>query len=72
LSFLPAQHHPQIEIYASAINFDPEKPVAPVSEPTDASAKLTGKIGRYYTQGMAEDVNALKNGILTTASSCGR
>ena len=55
---------PQIEIYASAINFDPEKPVAPVSEPTDASAKLTGKIGRYYTQGMAEDVNALKNGIL--------
>jgi len=24
--------------------------------------ELKGKIGRYYTQGMAEDVNALKNG----------
>lgn len=55
---------PQVEIYASAINFDPEDPVAPVSEPSSASADLTQKIGRYYTQGMAEDVNALKNGVL--------
>ncbi len=55
---------PEVEIYASAINFDPEAPAAPVSEPDDASAELTEKIGRYYTQGMAEDVNALKNAIL--------
>jgi predicted AlkP superfamily phosphohydrolase/phosphomutase len=55
---------PEIEIYASAINFDPENPVSPVSEPEDASADLTQEIGRYYTQGMAEDVNALKKGIL--------
>ena len=58
---------PEIEIYASAINFDPESPAAPVSEPEDASAELTAEIGRYYTQGMAEDVNALKNGILDDA-----
>ena len=43
----------------------PEAPAAPVSEPEDASADLSAKIGRYYTQGMAEDVNALKNGVLT-------
>jgi len=58
---------PQVEIYASAVNFDPENPAAPVSEPSDASADLTAEIGRYYTQGMAEDVNALKKGILTDA-----
>ena len=58
---------PEIEIYASAINFDPEAPAAPVSEPADASAELTSEIGRYYTQGMAEDVNALKKGILNDA-----
>ncbi|NOT32480.1 MAG: hypothetical protein HOP15_18700 [Planctomycetes bacterium] len=55
---------PNVELYASAINFDPESPPAPVSEPSDASAELTKEIGRYYTQGMAEDVNALKNGVL--------
>ncbi len=55
---------PNVELYASAINFDPESPPAPVSEPSDASAELTASIGRYYTQGMAEDVNALKNGVL--------
>lgn len=55
---------PNVELYASAINFDPESPPAPVSEPSSASAELTESIGRYYTQGMAEDVNALKNGVL--------
>lgn len=55
---------PEVELYASAVNFDPEAPVAPVSEPSDASAELTREIGRYYTQGMAEDVNALKKGVL--------
>lgn len=55
---------PEVDLYVSAINFDPEAPVAPVSEPADASVELTQKIGRYYTQGMAEDVNALKNGVL--------
>lgn len=56
---------PEVELYASAVNFDPESPAAPVSEPEDASADLTSAIGRYYTQGMAEDVNALKNGVLS-------
>jgi predicted AlkP superfamily phosphohydrolase/phosphomutase len=56
---------PEIELYASAVNLDPEAPAAPVSEPEDASTEVTQAIGRYYTQGMAEDVNALKRGVLT-------
>jgi predicted AlkP superfamily phosphohydrolase/phosphomutase len=55
---------PHLELYASAVNFDPEEPAVPVSEPENASADLAAEIGRYYTQGMAEDVNALKNGVL--------
>jgi len=58
---------PEIELYASPVNFDPEDPVAPVSEPSDASGELTKAVGRYYTQGMAEDVNALKHGVLDDA-----
>ena len=50
---------PEVELYASPINLSPEAPPTPVSAPGDASAELAEGIGRYYTQGMAEDVNAL-------------
>ncbi len=56
---------PELELYVSPVNLNPEDPPMPVSEPTDASAELAARIGRYYTQGMAEDVNALKYRILT-------
>jgi predicted AlkP superfamily phosphohydrolase/phosphomutase len=62
---------PQIELYASPVNIDPLEPVLPVSLPEDASAELAdrehGGIGIYYTQGMPEDVNALKHRALDEA-----
>lgn len=55
------------ELYASPVNIDPTAPIAPVSEPTEASGEVAKRIGLYYTQGMPEDVNALKEGVLTDA-----
>ena len=52
---------PVFELYASPVNIDPVNPVMPVSEPISASAELVDAIGYYYTQGMAEEVNALKD-----------
>lgn len=58
----------ELEFYASPVNIDPSVPASPVSEPVSASAEVadprTG-IGPYYTQGMPEDVNALKAGVVT-------
>jgi len=56
---------PELELYASPVNIDPEAPAMPVSEPDTASADLAELIGVYYTQGMAEEVNALKDDALT-------
>jgi len=56
---------PVFELYASPINIDPEAPAMPVSEPDTASAELAELIGVYYTQGMAEEVNALKDEVFT-------
>ena len=56
---------PQVELYASPVNIDPAAPAMPVSEPSSASEDLAAAIGTYYTQGMAEDVNALKERIIT-------
>ncbi|MEW6071004.1 MAG: alkaline phosphatase family protein [Planctomycetota bacterium] len=58
---------PEFELYASPVNLDPEDPPMPVSEPPSASGELVEAIGRYYTQGMPEDVNALKREVLTDA-----
>ncbi len=58
---------PQVELYGSPVNIDPEAPMMPVSEPSSASADLAHEIGAYYTQGMAEDVNALKERLISDA-----
>ncbi|MFT5199517.1 MAG: putative AlkP superfamily phosphohydrolase/phosphomutase [Planctomycetota bacterium] len=56
---------PELELYASPVDIDPMNPVSPISDPEEASAELAQVIGLYYTQGMAEDVNGLKKGLLT-------
>ncbi len=58
---------PELELYASPVNVDPKAPINPVSLPETAAAELAETIGLYYTQGMAEDVNALKKLMLTDA-----
>ncbi|QDU65838.1 alkaline phosphatase family protein [Engelhardtia mirabilis] len=58
---------PEVELYASPVNIDPRNPAMDVSQPSSASADLADAIGTYYTQGMAEDVNALKEHLLTDA-----
>jgi predicted AlkP superfamily phosphohydrolase/phosphomutase len=52
---------PHFEMYVSPVNIDPIDPLAPVSSPTSASRDLARTVGLYYTQGMPEDVNALKD-----------
>ena len=52
---------PEFELYASPVNIDPVTPVMSVAEPQSASSELVDAIGYYYTQGMAEEVNALKD-----------
>lgn len=52
-------------VYMSPINFDPAAAAIPMSEPTSAAEDLARDIGLYYTQGMAEEVNALKDDALT-------
>jgi len=51
--------YPELELYMSPVNFDPQKPLFPISYPKDYSAKLAKKIGLFYTQGMPYDTWAL-------------
>lgn len=56
-----------VTLYCSPVNIDPIDPITPVSAPRSASRVVAERIGLYYTQGMPEDVNALKDRALTDA-----
>ena len=59
--FLLVRLEPELELYASPINFDPGSPPFPISSPPDYAAKLAREIGTFYTTGMVEDHGGLNN-----------
>ena len=61
--FYLKQVHPRFELYVTPVNIDPSMPDLPISTPGDYSADLAAKLGAFYTQGMAEDTNAFRQGI---------
>jgi predicted AlkP superfamily phosphohydrolase/phosphomutase len=63
--FYLKQMKPYLEVYVSPINLDPMDPAMPISAPGDYAAELAAATGRFYTQGIPEDTQALKQGVLT-------
>lgn len=54
---------PNLKLYASPVNIDPEAPAQEIATPDSTAEDLASRMGRYYTQGMPEEVNALKDGL---------
>jgi predicted AlkP superfamily phosphohydrolase/phosphomutase len=52
---------PELALYASPVNFDPQSPLFPVSDPPEYAAELANRVGLYYTTGMVEDHAGLNN-----------
>lgn len=63
--FYLKQVRPAFELYVSPLNFDPFSPAMPISTPPSYAADLARATGRFFTQGMPEDTQALKGGVLT-------
>lgn len=55
---------PQLKLYLSSIQVDPEKPAFPITHPDEYATELAHKIGSYSTLGIPEDTNALTDGCL--------
>jgi len=56
---------PHLEVYASPVNFDPDGPMFPISEPATYAKELASATGTFYTTGMVEDHGALSNGRIS-------
>ena len=64
VKFYLKQARPRFELYVTPVNIDPAAPDLPISTPADYSAELAADLGAFYTQGMAEDTNAFRAGVL--------
>jgi predicted AlkP superfamily phosphohydrolase/phosphomutase len=56
---------PNVELYASPINIDPLSPAFPVSHPSGYASDLARATGRFYTQQMPEETEAITDAVLT-------
>jgi predicted AlkP superfamily phosphohydrolase/phosphomutase len=52
---------PDLAVYASPVNFDPDAPLFSISEPPEYAGDLAAQIGLYHTTGMVEDHAGLNN-----------
>jgi predicted AlkP superfamily phosphohydrolase/phosphomutase len=62
--FYAQQLRPFFQLYASPINISPAGPFMPITSPDSFAEELFEELGFYYTQGMPEENDALKDGIL--------
>jgi predicted AlkP superfamily phosphohydrolase/phosphomutase len=57
------QLHPKFQVYVSPVNIDPSDPELPVTAPESYSRDLVKEVGLFYTQGMAQDTAAYRQGV---------
>ena len=63
--FLLTQSEPEIALYATPVQIDPEDPALPISHPPYYAAYLAKLLGTYSTLGLAEDTTALNEGAIS-------
>ena len=59
------QLHPRFELYVSPVNIDPDEPELPISAPAGYSREIARATSPFYTQGIAEDTAALRQGVFS-------
>jgi predicted AlkP superfamily phosphohydrolase/phosphomutase len=62
--FLVTETQPDLKIYMTPINIDPESPALPISHPIYHSISLSKLYGSFATLGLAEDTWALNERVL--------
>ena len=58
---------PNLQVYVSPVNIDPTDPELPITAPESYSRDLAKSVGLFYTQGMAQDTSALRQGVFNRA-----
>lgn len=59
--FYAKEIRPNFQLYASPVNISGKDPAQTITTPKNAARDIFDAIGHYYTQGMPEETNALKD-----------
>jgi predicted AlkP superfamily phosphohydrolase/phosphomutase len=62
--FMVTAVEPDVALYLTPIQIDPEQPALPISHPSFYAVYLAKLLGTYSTLGMAEDTWALNEGVI--------
>ncbi len=62
--FLLTEASPDVELYVTPLQLDPERPALPISQPRSFAVFLAKLLGTYSTLGLAEDTWALNEGAI--------
>jgi len=62
--FLLTGTAPEVSLYVTPVQIDPEKPALPISHPAFYAEYLAKLLGTFSTLGMAEDTWALNEGVI--------
>jgi predicted AlkP superfamily phosphohydrolase/phosphomutase len=62
--FLLRETAPEVSLYATPVEIDPERPALPISHPAHYAVYLAKLFGAFATLGMAEDTWALNEGVI--------
>ncbi len=63
--FYAKELRPGFVVYASPVNIAPDSPAQPITTPDDFAEDLAEAMGDFYTQGMPEETNALKDTLFS-------
>jgi predicted AlkP superfamily phosphohydrolase/phosphomutase len=61
--FYTRQLAPTLQVYASPVNLSPAAPVMTITSPDDFVEELFRRLGFFYTKGLSEETDALKDGV---------
>jgi len=63
--FYAQELRPNLRLYASPVNISPSSPFMPITSPDDFVEQIFDAVGFFYTQGMPEEQEALKDGVFS-------
>ncbi len=66
--FLLTKTEPELSVYVTPVEIDPESPALPISHPPYYAVYLSKLLGTFATLGMAEDTWALNEGAIDEAA----
>ena len=61
--FYVLELRPNFRVYASPVNISPAAPAMPITSPDEFVEEIFEGVGFFYTQGLPEETDALKDGI---------